>query len=339
MKEVTVKVPGKVMLAGEYAVLRGGPALAFTLDRWLTVRGRRLDQGGGCRVRSVFLQQELDLQADAGGDREPLADAVKRGLAFYGPGPVALDVDAGLDVRDGTGSSSALRLGIFKALESLADDPGDAAGWEAARHSWRCQQRGQQRASGYDVATQQVGGLVRFAGPAEDGSDPAGWPVEATRLDVNRETMNRLIEVRTGGSGSPTGPLTRSTLDWLRDTGQIMVLQSLSADLVRAFEEVLCAADPAPDKLLRLHKVCGYHRRLFEDSPGFPGKLAADLAALPGLDQSWSWKTTGAGGEDAVLLIGPEPARSSAAGVMARHGRVPLEAEFPGSGVQILEEA
>ena len=45
-------------------------------------------------------------------------------------------------------------------------------------------------------------------------------------------------------------------------------------------------------------------RTFISESPANPKRLLKGCEDLPGIDESWSIKTTGAGGEDALLVIG-----------------------------------
>jgi hypothetical protein len=53
-----------------------------------------------------------------------------------------------------------------------------------------------------------------------------------------------------------------------------------------------------------LMQKIGALRTFFLQSPFFPSHIFQDLLTLPGLDSTWSIKTSGAGGEDALLVFG-----------------------------------
>jgi mevalonate kinase len=188
-REVIARAPAKLMLAGEYAVLAGGRALAVTLDCWLTARLRRV-AGEGITVRSNLwpsaqhIAPGADLQELRG---TPLLHAVAEAAKRYGIERAELSIESTIDVSHGIGSSSALRLAVAMAMaeahgswsdesalldgHTVADAFADAT-WGAARLAVALQREAQGGASGYDVATQLVGGLVSFT----SSDDLSMWP-------------------------------------------------------------------------------------------------------------------------------------------------------------------
>jgi hypothetical protein len=169
-----------------------------------------------------------------------------------------------------------------------------------AKEAYLLQKKSQVRASGYDVATQFVGGLVNF----EKGDDDLSWPkqisVEAESLQRNLSTLVHLFG---GGAGAPTTPVMTSTFAWLEARAKFHSLDEANGVLREAFLRALRTPDD-PEAVAWLCAACGAQRRIFSDAPSYPRLLAERLTALPGCDKEWSFKTTGAGGEDAVLLLG-----------------------------------
>lgn len=338
--EVTVKVPGKVMLAGEYTVLDRSAALAFTIDRHLAVRARLAAPGFGLSVGSELWDapRRVALDDDLTPTSEPLVAAVARGAKLFGLRDVALRVDSELIVSHGVGSSSALRLGTLLAMEELARLVAGAAKararselWQTARAAYELQLAAQSRASGYDIATQLVGGLVRF----RLGIDAASWPGEATQLDDKAQaTMASLVHVFVGGAGAPTTQVMGSTSAWLAESDRLARLGSATDELLAQFEETF--SNGATEANLRsLARAIGEHRRALEGSPNFPSALAAALSKVSGLDDTWSFKTTGAGGEDALLLIGSVATIQDAETVLRKQGWKRLLAGFDTTGARI----
>jgi hypothetical protein len=62
------------------------------------------------------------------------------------------------------------------------------------------------------------------------------------------------------------------------------------------------------------------HRTFMADSPVFPHGPAKILDQVPGVDRTWTWKPTGAGGEDSLLLIGPAEDINPAISAMTSSG-------------------
>jgi hypothetical protein len=339
----TVRVPGKVMLAGEYAVLGGGMALAVAIERYLTVQitgASSGDQGFTfCKVHSDLWAKPAVVAADtvaADYPDAPLLAAVAHAMQYYKMNAAQVDVTSELTVSYGIGSSSALRLGVMMAFSAAASRlKGDALSaddtWQCARQALRLQRQAQTHASGYDLATQLSGGLCQF----KAGADIDHWPESSVRTDATTlAALSKLVQVYVGGAGAATTPLLNSTWSWLQANEQIPQLHAVSDDLHAAFAGALKAPGQA-QAMTALAAACGRHRHLFRTGPAFPHELAADLEGLPGCDESWSFKTTGAGGEDAVLLIGSAAAQADAAHALAARGWTPLAANFTYEGAAL----
>lgn len=70
--------------------------------------------------------------------------------------------------------------------------------------------------------------------------------------------------------------------------------------LQRAFADTLHDLN----NLHTLIEATAQWRRWFSASPHFPTHIDAALRTINGRDRKWSWKTSGAGGEDALIVIG-----------------------------------
>lgn len=155
--------PGKLFLFGEYAVLRGAPAIITAVDRRATVgRTDRDDytlRGGGA--------------PDA---RLTQAVADQTGRAVTG---LEADVTALSDGEEklGLGSSAASTVALTAALLDT-DDPDEV--WEPAFAAHRQFQEG--KGSGGDVAAATYGGTVVIRPPQHTYDPPAiervSWPPE-----------------------------------------------------------------------------------------------------------------------------------------------------------------
>ena len=143
-----------------------------------------------------------------------------------------------------------------------------------------------------------------------------------------------------GGKGAPTTPLMNSTKSWLDNGSGWQKLHEYSEHLILAMK-VLLSGDAAEtgssNGLQETINATGNLRRFFKDSPGFPVMVDQALNQVPGLDQNWTWKTTGAGGEDAILLIGKKSDTRSAAESLAKSGWVELDRPFARLPVTIDE--
>jgi hypothetical protein len=201
--------------------------------------------------------------------------------------------------------------------------------WGVARLAFSLQWESQKRGSGYDTITQLLGGIVQSQPFSSEGLDGdsfvpsqqvnashglrqetlAQWPYRVETINnIPPSRMSKWVHLFVGGQGAPTGPLVRSTMGWMLDAEQ------------KGFLRELCARDQQVQKaalgLLKMGKgdqethvkslmgAVGQHRRLLKKMPQYPNSLAQSLEKIPGCDHSWSFKTTGAGGEDALLVWG-----------------------------------
>ena len=136
--------PGKIVLAGEYAVLCGAPAICMAVDRRAVVTLGSLTDGE-CRVTTPGF---------SGADRFRIIDAVTRGTRPARN--IELDSSAFMsgDRKTGIGSSAALIVALLAALEGKVDVFSEAL--DAHRHL----QQG--AGSGIDVAAAVHGGLFEY---------------------------------------------------------------------------------------------------------------------------------------------------------------------------------
>lgn len=296
--------PGKLMLAGEYAVLDGGRALAVALDGELTVRCEAFREenpqnpGTTIELRSNLWSEPRFLEVsgdDHPADPDPFTDAALTAVDGFAikPTRIIFEVNGNLDPSHGAGSSSALRLAVLAAARHISADSLINVS-ELAETALELQRRSQPAASGYDVAVQSRGGLIVYRQGASKSL--------SSRCAEHLDKLGNYVQIMVGGKGAPTGPTMRLFLDWLEDSRRRAELMDYSEALVDAWQDFLAAPDHKA--LPALLDAVGDHRRFMANSPVFPATVATALASVPGLDQTWSWKTTGAGGEDAIILIG-----------------------------------
>lgn len=339
---VSVRVPGKVMLCGEYSVLSGGRALAATLDRHLAVRVRPKSGLGGAYVASDIWDQPRFVAKHTGDTGEPLLDAVAHGMKLFDVQDFEIRIDSELDIKFGFGSSSALRLGVLLALDEMArfakGEPQIRPRQELeplAREAFLLQKKAQSKASGYDVATQLVGGLVEFEMSADDSS----WTKHVSICDaLAQQNLHKLVHLFGGGAGAPTTPIVTSTLTWLEEQGLTSALAQANDEIRQALLEGLKHPREL-DTLKKLFRAVRAQRKIFDHAPSFPKTLAKALEDLPGCDESWSFKTTGAGGEDALLLFGPPQALIPIESTLKTAGWYRIPVGFESAGARVTRGA
>ncbi len=312
MKQVTVTVPGKIMLAGEYAVLRGGSSLANTIDKDLTVKVEQNSSPGVVKVLSSLWDKPVYLDPSLSKSDvhiEPLLESTAACCDRFSCNNATVSVDEGLKVEHGVGSSSALRFGVLLGFETLyggskLDQPSDAGlRWDLARECYHMQKSHQNHASGYDIATQNVGGLVMIK-PLATGQDM--WPGIVTKLGGRQDSLNSLITSYVCNVGANTKTLLNQVLQWLDGEKLWEKLLPLSEELVASFIDIIDNPESDHSKQRMIASVIK-HRNFFEQAPGFPRDILESLKTVNGFDESWTFKTTGAGGHDAILIIGNPP--------------------------------
>ncbi len=175
-------VPGKLMIAGEYAVLRP-PALAVAVAVGRLVRWQACDDGAGqLRVAAFGAQTTLTWSAaevapglpgfagrawTIGDGAWPLVGAPSLQLDVFG--------DVG-GAKLGLGNSAAVTVATLRARAALAGaKPAATVVADLARAAHRQAQAGQ--GSGYDVATVAHGGVIAFE-PATGACEPLAWPAD-----------------------------------------------------------------------------------------------------------------------------------------------------------------
>ena len=92
------------------------------------------------------------------------------------------------------------------------------------------------------------------------------------------------------------------TAAWLEASGVKSHFFDLSEKLSASFLGFLKEGNRSQRKALI--SSMSKQRKLMSESPFFPIDIERVLMTLPGFDETWSYKTTGSGGEDALLFFG-----------------------------------
>ena len=193
MKRVA-SLPGKIMLAGEYAVLFGGRALSSTIDKRLAVTATALptgDAGGGAKLASAIWPAEVSLPPV--GEKparelqdEPFAQAAARAMEIFGLADVHFEVQSDLKIEHGVGTSSAIRAGVLVAANAIAPEDKRLAPPELAREAWRLQRAAQSMACALENEANRIrpGINTRFM-----SSSPSSVEKSAVRLADYRKPL------------------------------------------------------------------------------------------------------------------------------------------------------
>lgn len=320
MNPACFSAPGKLMVFGEYAVLEGHPAVALCFDR--RIRCTATAGGGGLRFDAPSLL----------GDRGPLlipelgSVAPDPALRLLWPllreavpalGGLTLRFEAGFPHFWGLGSSSASSLAAVAATWTLLGRP-------VARSELFAAVRGLQRAhqgaaSGYDAATQLLGGVVRFVG----GDAPVferipvpvtlGWVVAWTGVKASTGAMIRDARAR-----YPLGD----------------PLYARIGDLAREGEACLRTGD-----VVALGAAMNEGHSLLSELGAVPDDLEGLILALQGDPCVHGARLAGAGGGDCVLILAEDP--EGAAQAARAHGFdvLPVRFEEQGLRAELVEES
>lgn len=320
------------MLAGEYAVLRGGHALAVTLSCGMNVKVSWDNHAAHWEILSNLWSEPKFVYDDHTPQVDMLCRAVQFAAKRCGMHGGRVEVSSDIEIKHGIGSSSALRLGICTAFYVLKNGidtsrPGGVP-LDAVNAAWQLQSEGQGVASGYDIATQFAGGLVEFNYEYHDNK----WKPHWFKHDLNH--LAELVHVFVGGKGAPTGQTTQTTSSWLEGANRTEKLLETSEALIDAFN--IAIQWPQYRNTKRLIGLSAAMRQLFAGSPHFPTLVADELQSVKGCDQTWSWKTTGAGGEDAILLIGQSSDIAEASQKLWDIGWHRLDSHFSSGGTKII---
>lgn len=118
--QTTVTAPGKVILAGEHAVVYGRPAIAVPVwERVARATVTRRRAGAGCRILAPDTRQQWNLADAAGAPGDAPVVVARATLARYGlpPDPDWLiELSSTIPVAGGLGSGAALLAALVRAM-------------------------------------------------------------------------------------------------------------------------------------------------------------------------------------------------------------------------------
>jgi phosphomevalonate kinase len=290
----TVRVPGKVMLSGEYAVLDGAAAIMLPVQRFLTATRVPAGPAGGYGP-VVAAARDIEIPALA----EHEADAGVPHLVFDRSQLVSRQPD-GRELKLGLGLSAAEAVGTIALRYECAGLPWlnywrDVAGLAMDAH--RSAQQG--LGSGADIAACAYGRPLRYR--LKDG----GFQVE----DLPDSKSNPRVSLNLAWTGQPadTRDQVRRYCAWRDRRGSEAEL--LCARLREYSDEL--AQRWFSSELGELIECIDEHATLMDEISAAAG-LSYRVPAHARLE-AWARrhggraKPTGAGGGDMVLLVGELP--------------------------------
>jgi mevalonate kinase len=352
---VRASAPAKAMLFGEYAVLSGWPALALCLDRRITCEAMTR-RGGGLagrlRIESAGVFEppiEMPMEALAESAQPPdsrlallwpILVAHGRSAAAAGPGAgLQLRFSSGFPSAWGLGSSSASTLAAAAALRVLSAGPsvpgilppsGQGPGLDGLFEDVRQAQRSAQGglASGYDVATQILGGIVRFRDEDAGAASGPGAP-ESARIEPRPGSPRIPLLVAWTGRKAATSALLPRVLAAQPLGSPAWALPGRLADVAAA--AIREANWEALAGLFALgHAAMRKLGVVPAEVDAAIGQLSSDPAVLGA-------RLSGAGGGDCVLLLARD--LPGAAAAVQRAGLQVLDLKVESDGLLVEAEA
>lgn len=254
MTGLAVSAPGKAVVAGEYAVLAGAPAISMALDRRARVYIEDTEDSTHCVFAPGYLEDDYRFRAGANGDlvwddELPAPDSFallecvwrQAGITKRGGLSITLDTSAFFDTTSGSklglGSSAALATALASALTSLR--PGSRSIESLAVEAHRDFQQG--AGSGIDIATAIHGGVIEYQ--IGQPATVLRWPGDlayqllwSAEPAATAEKLHRLAERPALPSGDRLAGLSHEvTGAWKK--GDITGLLSTLQDYVSALEK------------------------------------------------------------------------------------------------------
>jgi len=293
MIDVSTSAPGKVVIAGEYAVLDGAPAICMAVNRRAHVSITTSDNDhhsvlapGFSESAGRFTAVGNRIEWLAGADEFSLLEAVWQEAAptVSENLTIVLDsndfIDPASSVKLGIGSSAALTVALIAAFDKVTDDNINVL--RAATDAHRRFQQGS--GSGVDIACSLAGGLVEYRMGGESASSltwPKGLTYALLWSGVAASTDEKLNQLARTEAGQARAELViasaRVAASW-REGNPVEILQQLR-DYTKALRKF--------DVDHRLGIFDAGHAEL------------ADAAASAGL----VYKPCGAGGGDLGIVI------------------------------------
>ncbi len=327
-----IKVPAKIMIAGEYVALRGYPVISSTIDRYFEFylypnTSLELKIKSSFYGREVVFKNKEDiLKIESNPLRETLLWVLDQGVDIF---RYEIEEKFSGNARGGWGSSSALIQALIYLFmhKSLSRD-------EILYESYNIQRRYQGDCSGYDFVTQRFGGIVEFKRRMDAVS---GVDFYSKQSIEDRVDINKYIHVFSCSVGDNTKNTIRSTISYLKeDCTRFDSLVEISIKLHLNLKEfILLDRDSfqIDDKLKDIYKLVDEQQSIFWGLDNYP-KIIGRIKTLDGYMDRFTIKTTGSGGYDSLLVFGKDQDIKEVSSVMKQAGWSRIEGIFCKQGIE-----
>jgi len=300
MKSGLVTAPGKIILCGEYAVLRDAPAIVMAVDRRASVSVTPHDDPWGTINTPGYLEGAWRFElADDGsirwldelpsaGLRLPEIVLSQRSAGSIAPAMITIDTrsfsEAG--TKFGLGSSAAATVALTAAIADKQSDTAEI--WRRARSAHATLQNG----SGADIAASCFGGLLSYRQGDETPPESMQWP-----SSIDFKVFFSGVAASTAAAVEKAGRMTGSESAW--------------ADLVSAAEHAARAWQASgADHILSSMRDYSHQLRDFDVATD-TGIFSAGHDELHNTGESLGvvYKPCGAGGGDCGIALSDDVER------------------------------
>jgi mevalonate kinase len=274
--------PGKLMLLGEHAVLRGHRCMVCAVDRRMTVtlRPRADDRISITSGLGAYSGSRQVLEDD---DRFCFLLAVLRSYREQLPGGCDIDVQSEFPEITGLGSSAAVTVAATAAVRT----------WCALPHelnliftdSLACIREVQKTGSGADAAASTFGGLLTyFAGSADVAVAPVNLPIEVVYSGMKAHTTEVVKEIEARRTASA------AAVDQIFQEMDVSCERALAAVTARDWTQLGEIMNRNQDLMGQLGLSDSHLDSIIDDLRGDSGIFGAKLS--------------GAGKGDCIIAIG-----------------------------------
>lgn len=361
----TIRVPGKLLFAGEYAILSPGAlALVLAVQRYFDLSLAPAEQYSVSSelIEQPWLFSDLNDLSTAPAALNLLQSALQVAVAYLGQrlkshGPFAITIQSDLNLKEiklGLGSSSSTCVAVIAALLHLVGEDLSAADVRLRlfKLALLAHRQVQSQGSGADIAANIYGAVTAYTRPDLERLPQRGtlaeyidqpWPL----LALERLDWPASIPLLIGWTGSPASSPDYLALyqTWLADdpewanqflfSASVNVLGLRQALEAAALDDVISGISRAR----RVLQMLDDDGQLLYQAQHIPMELETPaLAALADCAEHYggAGKFSGAGGGDCGLAVVPESAREAVLAAWQAHGIQPLDLKLDTLGVRAL---